>query len=107
MQIFKKPVPNLDFFIFLDTICLRTDKYFLFDQNAFKKLVFQDSYDEFKTYLMEYYYPSKLFYIERDLTYNSFTNILRQICKNNDIMFTSEVKYINSKYNIIYYIYFD
>jgi len=107
MQIFKKSIPNLDFFIFLDTICLRTEKYFLFDLNAFKKLIFYGSYDEFKTDLMEYYYPSKLFYIERELTYNSFTNILRQICKNNNILFTSEVKYINSKYTIIYYIYFD
>jgi hypothetical protein len=107
MQIFKKSIPNLDFFTYLDSICLRTDKYFLFDHNAYKKLVFQDSYRDFKEYLTEFYFPSKVFYIERELTYNSFTNTLRQICKNNGISFNSEVKYINSKYTIIYYIYFD
>ena len=48
MQIFQTPICNLDFFNFLDTICLRTDKYFLFDNNAFKKMVYQNSYPELK-----------------------------------------------------------
>ena len=107
MHIFKTPICNLDFFDFLDTICLRTDKYFLFDMNAFKKMVYQDSYVEFKNHLKQHYYPSKIYYLERELTYTSFTTILRHICKSNSISYSSETRYSNSNYNIIYYIYFD
>ena len=37
---------------------------------------------------------------------NSFTNIIRQICKANNIMFSSNIRYSESNYNIEYYIYF-
>ena len=107
MQIFQTPICNLDFFNFLDTICLRTDKYFLFDNNAFKKMVYQNSYPELKEMLMKHYYPSKRHYLERELTYTSFTTIIRHICKSNHISFSSETRYNNSRYNIVYYIYFD
>jgi hypothetical protein len=46
-----------------------------------------------------------LFYLERKMVYNSFTNIVRQICKLNNIMFTSQIKYNESKYNIDFFIY--
>jgi hypothetical protein len=107
MNVFKTPISNLDFFNFLETICLRTDKYFLFDNNAFKKMIYQDSYSEFKTFLESHYHSSKRKYLERELTYNSFTTILRHICKANCISYATQMKYVNSKYNINYYIYFD
>ena len=56
--------------------------------------------------LLPYYQESKRFYVERDFSYNSFVNIIRQICKSGDIMFTSKIKYNESKYNIDYFIYF-
>lgn len=107
MQIFQTPLCNIDFFDFLNTICLRTDKYFLFDSNAFKKMVYQNSYEEFKELLKQHYYPSKKHYLDRKLTYTSFTTIIRHICKSNHISYSSETKYSNSNYNIVYYIYFD
>jgi len=61
---------------------------------------------EFCETIKNYYHLSKQFYLERKMTYNSFTTILRQICKNNNIMFTSQIKYNESKYNIDYLIYF-
>ena len=39
-QIFKKNVPKELLFEVLDKICLKTDKYYLFDMNAFRKLQF-------------------------------------------------------------------
>jgi hypothetical protein len=105
-QIFRKNVPNEFLFELLDKICLKTDKYYLLDMNSFKKLVFHNYHTEFFDALKEYYNLSKLFYLERKLVYNSFTNIVRQICKSNNIMFTSKIKYNESKYNIVFLIFF-
>ena len=74
--------------------------------NAYRKMLFYSYYEEFCEKLKDYYHLSKQFYLERKMTYNSFTTILRQICKHNNIMFTSQIKYNESKYNIDYLIYF-
>ena len=74
--------------------------------NAFRKMLFYNYHAEFCETIKNYYHLSKQFYLERKMTYNSFTTILRQICKNNNIMFTSQIKYNESKYNIDYLIYF-
>ena len=105
-QIFKKNIPNEFLFNFLEKFCLKTDKYYLIDYNAYKKMLFNDLQQGFCESLKEYYYLGKYFYLERDMTYKSFTNIVRQICKHNNIMFTSKMKYNKSKYNIDFLIYF-
>ena len=105
-QIFKKPVPIKILFDLLDTICLKTNKYYLIDENAYKKMVFNELHTKLCEELTEYYFLSKQFYINRKMSYNSFTNIIRQICKNNNVMFTSQIKYNESKYIIEYLIYF-
>ena len=53
-----------------------------------------------------YYHLSKRKYLEKKVTYNSFTTVLRQICNYNKIIYTSQIKYDKSKYEIVYYIYF-
>jgi hypothetical protein len=93
-------------FELLEKICVKNDKYYLIDMNAYRKLVFYNYQTDFCDSLKEYYNLSKLFYIERKMVYNSFTNIVRQICKINNIMFTSQIKYNESKYNIDFFIYF-
>ena len=105
-QIFKKNVPTEQLFLLLEKVCLKTEKYYLIDLNAFKKMVFHKLHEPFLESLYEYYHVSKQFYLTREFTYNSFTNILRQICKSNAVMFTSNIKYNESKYNIDYFIYF-
>lgn len=105
-QIFKSNVPNILLFDLLEKICLKTDKYYLIDTNAFKKMIFHEYHKEFLLVLREYYHVGKYFYLNREMTYKSFTNIIRQICKNNSIMFTSKMKYNESKYNIVYFVYF-
>jgi hypothetical protein len=106
-QIFKAPVPNDYLFQFLDKICLKTDKYYLVDMNSYRKMLFYSYNDELSETLKQYYHASKHFYLERKMTYNSFTTILRQICKHNSVCFTSQIKYNESKYNIDYLIYFN
>jgi len=105
-NLFNVNIPKEILFDLLDKICIKTDKYYLFDLNSYKKMIFHEYYDEFKIKIKPYYRVSKRFYIERKLVYSSFTNIIRQICKSNNVMFTSKIKYNESIYNIDYYIYF-
>jgi hypothetical protein len=106
-QIFKTEVPNTFLLELLDKICQKTDKYYLFDMNAYRKLIFYGYYPAFSDSIIEHYHLSKQFYITRKISYNSVTNIIRQICKSNNIVFTSKMKYNESEYNIDYYIYYN
>ena len=104
-QIFKKNVPTESLYSLLDEICLKNDKYYIFNNNSYKKGIFNNSITDFIEECKPYYHISKQKYLERKLTYNSFTTILRQICKFNKITHTSQIKYDKSTYDIIYYIY--
>ena len=105
-QIFKKNVPTESLYSLLDEICLKNDKYYIFNNNSYKKGIFNNSITDFIEECKPYYHISKQKYLERKSTYNSFTTILRQICKFNKITHTSQIKYDKSTYDIIYYIYF-
>jgi hypothetical protein len=105
-QIFKKNVPNDLLFLLLDYICTKNDKYYTFNNTSFKKGVFNESIHQFIQECKPFYHISKQKYLERKLTYNSFTTIIRQICNFNKIAFTSQIKYDKSNYDTIYYIYF-
>lgn len=105
-QLFRKPLSNNIIYDLLDNICLKKEKHYVIDINSFKKMVFHQLHTGFIEILKEHYHASKQFYITRDFTYNSFTNIIRQICKANNIMFGSNIRYSESNYNIEYFIYF-
>ena len=105
-QIFKREIPNNILFDLLEKICLKTDNYYFIDMAAYNKMLFLELKQPFIDSLMEYYYLSKRFYLERPFTYNSFTNIVRQICKHGNILFNSEIKYSHSNYCIHFFIYF-
>ena len=105
-QIFRENVPISVLMNLLNKVCLKTDKYYLVDLNAYRKVVFHNYYEEFQNDLKDYYHIGKQFYLTRPLSYKSFTNIIRQICKSLSIMFTSQMKYNESNYNIVYFIYF-
>ena len=105
-QIFKKNIPNDLIFNLLDSICMKNEKHYIFNIEAFKKGIFKESISIFLNDCKPYYHISKKKYLEKKLTYNSFTTILRQICNFNKITYTSQIKYDKSEYNIIYYIYY-
>lgn len=105
-QLFRKTIPNKIIFDLLEKICMKTERYYLFDINAYKKLLYYKYHEPFLTKVADAYQTSKRFYAERELSYKSFTNILRQISKNNGIMFTTQIRYSESKYNIIFLFYF-
>lgn len=105
-QIFKKNVPNLLIFNLLDSICMKNEKHYTLNTESFKKGIFKEYIQQFISDCNEYYHISKKKYLERKLTYNSFTTVVRQICNFNKITYTSQIKYDKSKYDIIYYIFY-
>lgn len=105
-QVFRKPVPESVLFDLLEIISLKTDKYYLIDMNSYKKFMFHKMNEDFVEKMKEYYHASKMFYATREMTYNSFVNIIRHICKSANIGYTSQIKYNESNYNINYLIYY-
>ena len=105
-QIFRKLVPPEVLYSFLEKICLKTNKYYLVDHNSYKRLIYLGLDNELKEQIIEFYHDSKRFYVTREMDYNSFINIVRQICKSNQMMFTSQIKYMESKYSIEYLIFY-
>lgn len=106
-QIFKQRVPLQILYDLLDKIALKRDSSYLIDMNAYKKLLYNELQTPFFASLVPYYHKGKQFYLERKISYNSFTTIIRQICKHEAVMFTSKINYNQSKYNIDYTIFFD
>jgi len=104
-QIFKKNIPNTMFFNLLDSICMKNEKHYTLTIDSFKKGIYNNSITNFIEDCKPYYHLSKKKYLEKKLTYNSFTTILRQICNFNKITYTSKIKYDKSTYAIEYYIY--
>lgn len=105
-QIFKKIIPKEIFFSFLDKICIKNEKHYILDSISFKRGIFNGTIQTFIEECTPYYHNSKRKYLERKLIYTSFITIIRQICNSNKIIYTSQIKYDKSKYDIIYIIYY-
>ena len=106
-QIFKTKIPSELLFSLLDNIASKNNNYFIINNIAYKKGVFNEIITKFIEQCVPYYHTSKLKYVERKLTYRSFITIIRQICNANNIKYTSTIKYDKSNYDIYYYIYFE
>lgn len=104
-QIFKKCFPIENLFTLLDSICFKNEKHYTINISAYKRGVFKEIIPKFINECIPYYHLSKRKYLEKKLTYNSFTTILRQICNFNKITYTSQIIYDKSSYGIVYYIY--
>ena len=102
--LFVKQAPISILAALLEKICAKTHTNYLIDMNAYKKLLYYNYHTEFCNELREYYHKSKHFYLNREMTYNSFTNIVRQICKSNNYPYYTELKYNHSIYTILYFI---
>jgi hypothetical protein len=105
-QIFKNNVPNESLFQLLDSICMKNEKHYTYNIEAFKRGIFKESIQKFIEECKPYYHLSKKKYLDKKITFNSFTTILRQICNFNKITYTSQIKYDKSSYSIIYYFYY-
>lgn len=105
-QIFKKKVEIEILINLLEKISNKKNNYYLLNQCAFKKGLYNNEIKNFLDILRNYYYTSKMKYIEKAYqNYNGFSTIIRQICKSNNLQYTSKIQYERSCYEIIHFIY--
>lgn len=106
LQIFKEKIPPDKLFELLDELCVKNEKYYIFNMISYKKGLFTEKINVFLNTCKPYYFSSKQKYLERKMNYNNFMTVVRQICNLNNIFYSSKIKYNKSLYEIEYYIYF-
>lgn len=107
MQLIKKIYFKDLFCEFLNKISVKNNNFYIINNYTFKKSQIDNNLQNFLEELKKYYYKSKIFYLTREIKYNNFLTIIRQICNHHDIKYETKVSYIKSIYNIEYYIYID
>ena len=107
-QIFKKKIFRPKIIAFLKEFCLEEKKnQLIFSPISYKEAEENKEIEIILEFLREYYHKSKQFYLNRTMTYKNFLTILRQVCNNLCIPYTSKILYNKSKYNITYIIYLE
>jgi hypothetical protein len=130
--IFKMQVPLDQFYTLIHSICpspvikiikfdnnieketeieIETEECFTLDVNAFKRGIFLGIIEPFMQMLATSYYSKRYaFYAERSMktpsAFMHFVQVIKHVCKHNDILITSALKYEQSQSNKIYYIRF-
>lgn len=105
-QVFIRPIPLNILYDLLEKICEKNkeNNEYIVDLIAYKKMLFFNYHPVFIKQMRPYYFNAKMHYCDRPLTYNSFTNMVRQICKFSGIALRTEIKYDHSIHNNIYYV---
>ena len=105
-QLFKKD-PDYDLLkVILDDYCKKEKNYYVIDYVTYKKIIYNNFQDEWLELFKDYYHQSKYFYIERKFTYQSFMNIIKQLCKFFKIKYNSILDKNQNYKNLLYKIYF-
>ncbi len=90
----------------LEKICLfKNEKFFIINNDAFKRMKFLNLYTDFIESLKPHYKASKQYYLTRPPKYTGFLTLLRHVCKANNLIYSSKIKYDKSQYEILYYVY--
>jgi hypothetical protein len=105
-QLFKYEVPINILWDFLKNNFIEKDAYFIINKFSYKKTEYNNNIVTFTSTLKEYYYVSKRKYVERNMTYNHFLTIIRQLCNLHNIKFDTKLIYDKSSYELEYFIYF-
>lgn len=103
-QIFKENIPKEYFIDYIKTNCILVDNNYVYNKECFKRSCLNNNEKilSFINFITPYYHISKRHYLERNIKYNNFLTILRQISKSLNINYKSNLKYINSSYDISY-----
>ena len=107
-QLFKTNIPIIILFEFLEKInCQKMENYYIVDITAYKRSIYIDALKPFLHKLKEFYYSSKYNYIEpENINQNKFNTVIRQICKFTNTQYTKRLRHDQSKYSVVYHIYF-
>ena len=107
-QLFKTEISINILLEFLEKInCKKMENYYIVDITAYKRSIYIDALKPFLHQLKEFYYSSKYNYIHPEsISQNKFNTIIRQICKFTKTQYTKRLRHDQSKYSVVYNIYF-
>ena len=107
-QLFKNKISIQILFDFLEIInCQKNDNFYIVDIVAYKRSIYINALKPFLSQLKMYYYPSKYNYIDTEnINQNKFNTIIRQICKYTNTHYEKKLRHDQSKYSVVYNIYF-
>ena len=103
-RIFFEPVEAKILYDLLEQICQKTEKHYIFNELAYRRMKFLGLHIPFLNTIVRRYQSSKQFYVTRKQTYQTFLTIVKQLCHHNRIPITSSVQYFESTYMINYFI---
>lgn len=107
-QLFKNKISIQFLLDFLEKInCQKMDNFYIVDITAYKRSIYINALKPFLSQLKEFYYPSKIKYIDpENVNQNKFNTIIRQICKYTNTPYEKKLRHDQSKYSVVYNIYF-
>ena len=107
-QLFKIKISINILLEFLEKInCQKIESYYIVDITAYKRSIYIDALKPFLQELREFYYSSKYSYIDpENMNQNKFNTIIRQICKYTNTQYRKKLRHDQSKYSVVYHIYF-
>ena len=107
-QLFKTKISINILLEFLEKInCQKIESYYIVDITAYKRSIYIDALKPFLQELREFYYSSKYSYIDPEtMNQNKFNTIIRQICKYTNTQYIKKLRHDQSKYSVLYHIYF-
>lgn len=107
-QLFKNKISIQFLLDFLEKInCQKMDNFYIVDITAYKRSIYINALKPFLSQLKEFYYPSKIKYIDSEnVNQNKFNTIIRQICKYTNTHYEKKLRHDQSKYSVVYNIYF-
>ena len=107
-QLFKNKISIQFLFDFLEKInCQKMDNFYVVDITAYKRSIYINALKPFLHELKEFYYSSKYNYIDTEtINQNKFNTIVRQICKYTKTHYEKKLRHDQSKYSVVYRIYF-
>ena len=103
-NIFITDFSNNILYDFLDKHCNIENNYYIIHKDIYKKYEYYNSLYEFYDILKKLYKKNKIYYLERNYSYNNLLTLIRHICKEKNIIYFNRIKYNKSKYSIVYYI---
>ena len=103
VAIFKHQFPITILYDFLqENDCEKDGEDYIITKEFYKRLSLTECLKPFLETITPFYYKSKQFYTTRDMTYNYFLTVIRQICNFHSIQIENKIHYSKSKHEITY-----
>ena len=101
-QTFKKIIPLGILVNILDKYGIKKKDHYIFDYSGYRKAKYYEEINKFCELIKPFYFKSKQHYVDQTQTFRTFSNILRQIARSNNVIVKSKIKYQQSDYTIVY-----